>query len=423
MVTRSVIVKNLAFLVIAVLVIGFIGVRYADAGRYVGVKGYYTVRVELPETGGLFEHSAVTYRGVSVGRVGPLHLTDRGVEAELRIDEDAPAIPSDLDAAVANYSAVGEQYIDLRPKTDGAPYLADGSVIAQQATSTPMPVTNLLSSLDATATSVDTEKLRTVVEELGTTFEGQGENLQQLLDTGGEFLDAADAALPYTTKLIIDGRTVLETQNQAGQALTSFADGAQRFAEQLKSSDGDLRRVITAGPAAAEQVTGLLRDVDPSLSVLLANLLTTSDLALGRQDGLEQLLVRAPQLVAAGSTTVTRSGARFGMALTFFDPLPCTAGYGATKYRNGLDTTAAPGLNTAARCTAPASSGVNVRGSANAPGGGGVPPAAKPGSGLAQNATTLTAPDAAADGALPGALGLPALPEGGPTDMSGLLGL
>ncbi len=35
---------------------------------------------------------------------------------------------------------------------------------------------------------------------------------------------------------------------------------------------------------------------------------------------------------------ITGQGARFGVALTFFDPLPCVAGYGGTVYRNGLET-------------------------------------------------------------------------------------
>src|SRR5262249_4143463 len=57
----------------------------------------------------------------------------------------------------------------------------------------------------------------------------------------------------------------------------------------------------------------------------------------------------------------------FGVALTFFNPLPCTAGYHGTKIRNGLATSPGPPLNTGARCTSPASSGINVRGSAHAP--------------------------------------------------------
>lgn len=140
MITLAIRLKNIAFLVIAVLVLGYLGVRYADLGHYIGLRGYYTVKVQLPRTGGLYTHSNVTYRGVSVGRVGPIELTDDGVEAELRIEKDAPKIPDGLKAVVASLSSVGEQYVDLRPTCTGGPYLANGSVIDQADTTVPAPV-------------------------------------------------------------------------------------------------------------------------------------------------------------------------------------------------------------------------------------------------------------------------------------------
>ena len=118
----------------------------------------------------------------------------------------------------------------------------------------------------------------------------------------------------------------------------------------------------------------LLANTNPGLAVLIANLLTTSEVTLTRGQALDELLSVLPADIAAGSTVITSKGADFGMALTFFDPLPCTAGYGGTVYRNGLDTSPPPPLNTSASCTQPASSGVDVRGSAHAPNGGGVPP-------------------------------------------------
>ena len=122
----------------------------------------------------------------------------------------------------------------------------------------------------------------------------------------------------------------------------------------------------------------LLASINPSLGALIANLLTTSEVSLTRGRALQELLSVLPADVAIGSTVINGKGASFGVALTFFDPLTCVAGYGGTKYRNGLATS--PGtLNTAARCTLPASSGVDVRGSANAPSGGSVPPPAQPG--------------------------------------------
>ncbi|MGW7053014.1 MCE family protein [Streptomyces sp. NPDC054887] len=376
MLTRAARLKNLAFLLIGVLVLGFIGVRYAGLGHLVGLRDHYTVRVRLDTTGGLFTHSDVTYRGVSVGRVGPIRLTDDGVEAELRIDDSTPDIPADLEAVVANLSAVGEQYIDLRPVSDSGPYLRDGSVVARADTRTPAPVTTVLTGVSSLASSVDPESLRTVVDELGTALNGRGDDLQALMDSGNDFVLAADKALPATTRLITDGETVLRTQAEEGEALTSFATGAKDLAAQLKRSDSDLRSLIAAAPDAAGQVSGLLRDLDPAFGVVLANLLTTSEVAVTRQHGIQEFLVTMPAVVAAGSTAVTTQGVSLGMSVTFFSPLPCTAGYGGTTYRNGLDLSAPPALNTRARCTAPASSGVNVRGSAHAPGGGPLPPPA-----------------------------------------------
>ncbi|MFE6698488.1 MCE family protein [Streptomyces sp. NPDC057718] len=380
MITLAIRLKNLAFLVIAVLVLGYLGVRYADLGHYVGLRGYYTVTVQLPQTGGLYTHSNVTYRGVSVGRVGPIELTENGVEAELRIEKDAPRIPDSLTAVVANLSAVGEQYVDLRPTRAEGPFLGNGSVIDEADTTIPAPPTEVLTSVDDLASSVNLESLRTVVEEFGAAFEGRGDDLQVLLDTGGDFVEAADRALPVTTRLMADGEQVLRTQAEQGQALKGFARGAKELAAELKGSDADLRRLIATTPDAAVQISGLLRDVDPAFGVVVANLLTTSEVAVTRQRGLEELLVKLPAVAAAGASAVDDDGARFGMSVTFFEPLPCTAGYGGTVYRNGLNTSAGPAVNTAARCTSSPGTGINVRGSANAPKGGPVPQPAVPGS-------------------------------------------
>ena len=44
----------------------------------------------------------------------------------------SPKIPADLQAEVRSVSAVGEQYVDLRPRTDSGPYLQNGSVITAE---------------------------------------------------------------------------------------------------------------------------------------------------------------------------------------------------------------------------------------------------------------------------------------------------
>ena len=379
MLTRSTRLKLIAFAVIGLAVIAYTGARYANLGRYVGLRGYYVAHLELANGGGVFPNADVTYRGVSVGRVGAMRLTASGIEADLNMSNSAPPIPANLRAAVTDLSAVGEQYVDLRPRTQAGPFLAAGSVIPERDTQLPLPVTTVLSSINTLATSLPLASLRSVLSELATGFSGQGTNLQGLVDGQSALVNAAHATIGRTSTLVRDSRTVLATQIAESGALASFGRNATLLARRLVQSDSDLRRLLIAGPQAATQVAGLITDNTPSLGVLIANLLTTSEVTLTRGKALQELLSALPAGIAAGSTVITAHGARFGVALTFFSPLPCTRGYGGTVVRNGLDTSPAPPVNTSARCTSPASSGKDVRGSAHAPSGGGVPPAAQAG--------------------------------------------
>jgi phospholipid/cholesterol/gamma-HCH transport system substrate-binding protein len=403
-------VKNLVFLVVGLLAMGYVGLNYADLGGYVGYRDYYVVRADLAEAGGLAENADVTYRGTSVGRVGDLHLTGDGVLADLKIEKSAPKVPANTRAVVANRSAIGEQYIDLRPVAAAGPYLAAGSVIPRASTATPAPVTDLLTSLNGLAASVPTDSLRTVIGELGQAFAGQGPNLRVLLDSTRSLTKAANENAGPTTSLIGDGETVLRTQNEEAASLKSFGRNARLLSEQLRKSDPAFRRLVSTAPGAAGEFRALVRDLDPSLSVLVANLLTTSDLLEPRSDGLEQLLAKLPDAVSAGRSVVHDGELNFGMVTTFFEPPNCTTGYGGTTYRNGLDTSPGPALNTSAHCAAPPSSGVNVRGAANAPRGP-VPAPARAGSVLGGGSSDL-----------PGALALPGVPDG-PRDLTAMLGL
>lgn len=374
MLTRATRLRLIVFAVIGVLIIGYVWFHYANLGRYLGLRGYYVVKLDLANSGGIYTGADVTYRGVSVGRVGPMRLTDTGIEADLDISDSAPPIPANIEAAVADLSAVGEQYVDLRPATSAGPYLTNGSLIPRA--ELPLPVTSLLISVNSLATSLPLKQLRQLTNELATGFGGQGGNLGALIDGNSALARAALATAPKINKLVSDAREVLATQIAETGELQSFGQNALLLARQLADSNASLRELLIAGPRAAAQVADLLAETNPSLGELIANLLTTSEVTLTRGKALDELLSALPADIAIGSTVINDKGSQFGLALTFFDPLPCT--YAGTTYRNGFDTSPAP-LNASAGCTLPASSGVDVRGSAHAPSGGGVPPAASPG--------------------------------------------
>jgi phospholipid/cholesterol/gamma-HCH transport system substrate-binding protein len=329
--------------------VAFVGARYAGLDAVVGGSGQI-VHLQLADSGGIFTNAQVTYRGVAVGRVGPMRLRDDGVEVDLRLDSDAPPVPADVAAVVAYKSAVGEQHFDLRPRVDGGPTLQPGDVIEQQDTRLPPPVETALVSLDQLVQSVPTDDLRVVVDEMYLAMRDNGPHLQTLLDTSAAFTEQAQRHLSQTTALITDAETVLGTQNDLAEGIKQFGADAKLIARQLAESDGDLRAILADGPGLAREMTALMRESGEPLGSLLANLLAVSEVAEARHDSLEDLLVLTPRVVTAGSDVITEEGARFGLVTTFFDPLPCVKGYEGTEYRDGLDTTPLP-LNTNAGCS------------------------------------------------------------------------
>ncbi len=366
MLTRTARLQLLALLLVTLVGVGYTGFRYAGFGSLLGATTY-PVHVRLADSGGIFTGADVTYRGVSVGRVGPLTLTANGVDVELDVDRDAPAIPADTNAAVRNLSAIGEQYVDLQPATDTGAPLRSGSVIPTADTSTPVGVEDLVTNLDTFVRSVPLDSLRTVVDQLGVAFSGSAQPLQKLLDTSSQFSRAATDALPQTVGLIKDGRTVLTTQNETAGQFKDFSASLARLAAQLRTSDPDLRRLIRTGPQAGEQVTGLLDESGPGLGTVIANLLTVSRVAQPRQANLAQVLVAYPAISAAATTVVPGDGtAHLGLALNVFDPYPCTSGYEGTARRSGADVADTP-ANARAYCAQPRGSAIDVRGSQNVP--------------------------------------------------------
>lgn len=366
MIRPSVKFKLFAFMLITLLTVSVLSVRYV--GLYDRVAGgQFHVAADFGQSGGIFVGSEVTYRGVTVGRVDDLHLSKDGVVVEAKIQRGVK-IPKDTKVVVENRSAVGEQYLDFQPRSEGGAVLADGDTIARKDTQYPLRVDTLLLDLDQTVNSVDRQDLSTVVDELGYSFADGGQDLQRLIDSGDALTKAATEALPETKKLLDDGRIVLDTQRDTSGQIKVFAKNFADLADTLKASDGDLRLVLDRGVVASQELEALIRDNQGNLAALLANLITIGQVTTARVDGIQQLLVTYPDVVAGGYTVVPGDGtAHFGLALAQ-DPPVCTQGYGATKRTNPKTTGKLPPVNTSARCTAPRGSTTAVRGAQNAPG-------------------------------------------------------
>lgn len=369
MISQKTKVQLMVFVLITMVGVAYVGAKYARLDRLLFDDSYRVV-AHFADSGGIFAGAGVSYRGVPVGQVGELRVTDEGVDVVLEIDNDNAEIPADTDALVANRSAVGEQYVDLLPNAEEGPYLRDGSEIEQSRTKTPIPTMQLLVDLDKMVNSVDKDSLRTVVSEMGKAFNGTGEALGQIIDTSNSFIATANDNFDVTTALIEDSNTVLQTQLDSASNIRSFARDLALLSDTLVDSDADLRRVINSGSATANQLRRFLEDNEVNLGQLINNLVTTGEVTVKHLDGIEQVLVVYPYVVEGGYTVVSKdpaSGlydAHFGLILTQ-EPHVCTEGYDPGQIRGPQDREDKP-MDMDARCTEPQSQS-NARGAQHAP--------------------------------------------------------
>ncbi|KRB80181.1 virulence factor Mce [Nocardioides sp. Root190] len=359
MITRRTRIQLVIFAIITLVGVSFVGARYAQLDRVI-IDSDYTVVAHYPESGGIFTGAEVTYRGVGIGKVGDLTLTEDGVDVDLDIDNKWDKIPRDTIALVGNRSAVGEQYVELQPQTDDGPYLVDGSEIDDVAT--PIATEKLLGDLSATVASVDRDALRTTVSELGEAFAGTGPDLQKIIDTGDSFIETANDNFDITTALIRDSNTVLKGQLATETSLRAFATQLSSFSSALAGADGDLRKVIDSGSVAATQLRTFLEQNGVELSELLANLVTTGRVVVKHLPAIKQLLVVYPYAVAAGQVVVGKrsvqqggSGfwdAHFGLILAP-TVTPCYAGYTKDRQNPESGRFGNPAMPSDVGCTEP----------------------------------------------------------------------
>lgn len=355
MITRRTRIQLLVFVLITLLGVSYVGARYARLDR-IFVDDTYTVTAHFADSGGIFAGGEVTYRGVKVGQVGELVLTDDGVDVVLDIEKGHDEIPADALAVIGNRSAVGEQYVELQPQSDSGPYLGEDAEIAMADTRTPIPTQKLLTDISNTVSSVDQEALETTVDELGQAFGGTGEDLQRIIDTGSSFLEEADANFDITTALIRDSNVVLKSQVDKASAIQNFARQLSLFSGSLAGSDKALREVIDQGSATATQLRTFLEQNEVDLGALINNAVTAGEVIVENIPGIEQILVIYPYVVEGGFTVVSKSpdtglyDAHFGLVLTT-NPV-CHQGYESTDTRPPQDGSNRP-MNMDARCTEP----------------------------------------------------------------------
>jgi phospholipid/cholesterol/gamma-HCH transport system substrate-binding protein len=334
---RRTIITLAVFSAISLIAAGLVGLYYANLpAAYLGI-GRYTVRMELDRAGELYRAGNVTYRGVEVGRVAKVHLTDTGVEAVLSL-KSGIHIPADLTAHVHSASAIGEQYVDLIPRSATGPMLKNNDVIPQDRTTIPPNVNSLLAAVSRGLHAIPRDNLKTLVDESYVAVGGLGPELSRLFAGGAKLATEARQNLDAITTLIDEPKPVFDSQIDTSDSVQAWAAHLANITKQIQTveqNNGDLTGTIRQLGPLFSSIAQVADRLEPTLPGVVSNLDSVGDVGLTYRDSLEALLTEVPQVVADSQTIQLADkdmkGPYRGLYLDFNLnlnwPPPCTTGF------------------------------------------------------------------------------------------------
>ena len=371
--TQLAILASITVIAVAVMAFGFVKVP-----ALLGV-GRYQVSVDLPASGGLYPTSVVNYRGSEVGIVKSVDVTRDGVRAILSLNSGI-AIPSDVSAAVHSRSAVGEQFLELTPHSgtsqNTGPKLRDGDVIPVGRTQIPVDIGSLLDTTNRALQAIPQDNLHTVVDEASKAVAGLGPELSRLVDGGTALAIGSGKTKDQFAKLIDQFPPVASSQVRTSDSIATWAAHISSITSQLKAQDTAFADLLNVGGPTLDEGTALFDRIQPTLPVLLANLVSLGKIAVDYHNDLEQLLVLFPQGTAVMSAIAEPdSGSKQDYKGIYLDfnlnlnlPPPCNTGFLPVQQQRIPSRQDYPDRPAGELyCRVPQDSALNVRGVRNTP--------------------------------------------------------
>ncbi len=227
------------------------GCAFTDAQASRRITARFTRAVQL------FPGNSVRVLGVEVGRVVEVENVDGAVEATFSIDKEGVTLPADVRATIVPVSLLGERYIELFPAYEGGPKLT-GDEIPLTRTSVPAEQDELLRSLQNYFGELDPKKVRRFITAAARVLEGNGRDLNQLIDHGTGVITTLNNKRDSLAELIVQMNRLTQTLSTRRRSIAKLLALYNSVTRTLNENRSSLEGTITGLNAAATELADLL---------------------------------------------------------------------------------------------------------------------------------------------------------------------
>jgi phospholipid/cholesterol/gamma-HCH transport system substrate-binding protein len=197
-----------------------------------------SVIANFEQVGDLVEAANVQSSDVVIGTVQEIDLKGWEAAVTMCLDE-GEQIPADVEARIRTTSLLGEKFVDLRPRTEGPPYLEDGAVLGVEDTGKATELEEVFAELATILGAGNLEDLNRFTASQAEILRDNAGELRTVLAELHEFTDtlavrkddiaAAIDSLDHVAREVVDEQGVLK------RFLDSFADSSGVLADQKGS--------------------------------------------------------------------------------------------------------------------------------------------------------------------------------------------
>ena len=253
---------------------GFLSVVLLSALGYGGTRiamgaltQHEVFTVALGETGqGLVSGSDVKARGVIVGQIGAIELTDDlQALAEIKLDPKY-RIPERSQFVITSKTLLGEKQVEVRfdGSIDEGPFIAAGTLIDDP--EQVVEFENVLGTLSELAEAINPEDLVTVVDDFFGSFEGQGPAIARSVDEGARAAATFERSLDDQVANNRDLALVAEELSDKGDTFNRLGRATRAGMPTLTENQARIRELLFDLSAFSEELDSTFtlnrRDLD-----------------------------------------------------------------------------------------------------------------------------------------------------------------
>lgn len=267
---------------------------------------YTRASMVLSNSGGLSVGSPILLTGMKIGKVTSIDGTAAGIEVGFRVDADRK-VPTDSVISIEQLSALGEPYVEIRPKTGGGPYLRDGQRLDTATVKSPLSIPEVSRLVNKVMNQLDPKVAASLASTLGAAFHDTESSMPALTRAGDLLAAAIMSREPKIAQLLNSFQAAASDMDGMGAATAAAAPAFLRFEKSLEELVNAVGRLVdrAPGPQVYLEDDGLapfltklsdwLRQAGPELQILAPQLrpLVDSTRTAGSQLNISGLITQA----------------------------------------------------------------------------------------------------------------------------------